>query len=95
MAAAEGHVAHARPQHRPSHALNGPNDLPYQHLVCPAFCSTGRPLDARLGLMTENPDADRDRREEDEPAKGSLSGCSAREIDGEIDAPDADREDPQ
>jgi len=45
--------------------------------------------------MTENPDADRDRREEDEPAKGSLSGCSAREIDGEIDAPDADREDPQ
>lgn len=45
--------------------------------------------------MTENPDADRDRREEDEPAKGSLSGGSAREIDGEIDAPDADREDPQ
>ena len=45
--------------------------------------------------MTEIPDADKDRRDEDESARDSLAGDIAREIDGDIEELGTEREDPQ
>jgi hypothetical protein len=41
--------------------------------------------------MTEIPDEDRDRRDEDESARNSLAGDVARKLDGDIDEPDQGR----